>query len=679
MKKNTATVSFDVKKSQSTSAVWDIEMPFGMEAITYRVTAKSTNFMDGEENTIPVLTNRMLVTESLPLPIRGNDAKSFTFSKLLSQNNHSTTLSNYKVTLEFTSNPAWYAIQALPYLMEYPYECSEQTFSRYYANSIATHIANSSPKIKAVFDAWKNAATNGNKESLLSNLEKNQELKSLLLEETPWVMQAKNESERKQRLALLFDLNKMSNELERSFAKLKKMQTPNGGWSWFEGMPDDKYITQYIVTGMGHLDHLGIKKIRQDNTHFEMIQKAVLYMDDRIREEYEWLLKHEALHLKEYHLSYSAVHYLYARSYFKDIELAGKNKTAFEYYKGQAQKYWLQNSRYMQGMIALALNRYENKQVANDIIKSLKENSIVHEELGMYWKENTGGYYWYQAPIETQALLIEAFDEITQDVKAVESMKVWLLKNKQTNDWKTTKATSEACYALLLRGNDWLGTEPNVDITLGDKQINSRNLGEGKTEAGTGYFKTAWNASEVNAEMGNIKVTPLNKNTQEEKVMWGAVYWQYFEDLDKITPHATPLQLKKKIFLEKNSASGPVIIPVDSTSNLKIGDKLKIRIELRVDRDLEYVQMKDMRSSGFEPMNVFSTYKYQDGIGYYESTRDAATNFFFSFLRKGTYVFEYPIRVTHSGNFSNGVTSIQCMYAPEFTSHSEGVRVTVKK
>lgn len=665
-----ATKSFTAKKGQSAPLTWDITIPEGVGAVTYRVVAKANNFTDGEEMAVPVLTNRMLVTESLPLPVRGKQTKVFKLDKLLTMSNGSNTLRNHKLTLEYTSNPAWYAVQSLPYLMEYPYECSEQTFSRFYANSIASHIANSSPKIKAVFDSWKSQSP----DALLSNLEKNQELKSLMLEETPWVLDAKDESERKKRVALLFDLNRMSNELGRALQKLEKMQVSNGGWPWFEGMEDDRYITQHIITGMGHLDHLGIKNVREDNRVWKMTRDGVRYLDERIREDYEWILKYYPDKLNENHLSAIQIQYLYARSYFKDIPVEKRNQKAFDYFKGQAQKYWLQNGRYMQGMIALALHRYEVKTVPQDIIKSLKENSIDSEEMGMYWKENYSGYYWYEAPIESQALLIEAFDEVANDKKSVEDMKVWLLKSKQTQNWETTKATTEACYALLLRGTDWLANDDLVEITVGDMKIDPKKMPDVKVEAGTGYFKTSWSGGDIKPEMGKVTVS---KST--DGVAWGSLYWQYFEQLDKITPHSTPLKLNKKLFLEKNTDNGPVITPVTESTTLKPGDKIKVRIELRVDRDMEYVHMKDMRASGLEPTNVISKYMYQDGLGYYENTRDAATNFFFSRLPKGTYVFEYPLVVTHNGDFSNGVTTIQCMYAPEFTSHSEGIRIKVGK
>jgi uncharacterized protein YfaS (alpha-2-macroglobulin family) len=662
--------TFSVKKGLSTTIEWNLNIPEGYSAIKYKIVAKAGNFSDGEEQAVPVLTNRMLVTESMPMPIRSNQTKEFNFTKFINQNNNSTTLKNHAYTLEFTANPAWYAVQALPYLMEYPYECAEQTFARYYANSLATYVVNSKPKIKTIFEAWKTSSP----DAFLSNLEKNQELKAVVLEETPWVLQSKSESENKKRVGLLFDLNKMSNETNSALKKLMKKQSSNGGFMWFDGMPDDWYITQHITCGFGHLNNLGVVKVRENSDVWNMLYKAVKYCDNRMREEYEYMKKYNPKYKTENHLSYNAIQYLYMRSFYKDIDRDKRNVEYFEYYKAQEQKYWLDNGRFMQGMIALSLNRFGDVKTPKDILKSLKENSINSEEMGMYWKENYG-YYWYEAPIEMQALMIEAFDEINNDTKSVDDLKTWLIKSKQTQHWGTTRATTEAVYALLLKGTDWLATEPNVEITVGDIKLDPKNDKSLNAEPGTGYFKKTWSGSDIKpTSMGKVKVVK-----KDVGVSYGAVYWQYFEQLDKITPHETPLKLKKQLFLQKNTASGIVIEPISSTTKLKPGDKIKVRIELRVDRDMNYVHMKDMRAAGFEPTNVFSGYRYQDGLGYYESTRDAATNFFFSYLNKGTYVFEYPLVVNHYGDFSNGVTTIQCMYAPEFTSHSEGIRVKVTK
>jgi hypothetical protein len=666
---------FTAAAGQSIPVAFSIEVPFQYNRpVTYKLVARVDSsasggaLSDGEENILPVVSNRMLVTESIPLAMHGNSTKDFKFQKLI-QSGKSETLSQHALTIEYTSNPAWYAVQALPYIMEYPYECTEQTFNRYYANSLASFITYSSPRIREIFEKWKISDTS----ALLSNLRKNEELKSVLLEETPWVLQAKSESQQKKNVALLFDMVRMSQSLISALNKFQAMQNPGGAFSWFKGGPDDRYITQYILTGIGHLRKL--KALQKDNDINNIVNRGLIFLDNKITEDYENLI-HIKANLNSNNLSYIAVQYLYMRSFFPDHPVPSKNSTAYNYFRKQAPQYWLSQSKYMQGMIALALQRSGDAQTAKNIITSLQQNAIVNEELGMYWKEMTGGYYWYQAPIETESLLIEAFTEITNDTKAVESMKTWLLKQKQTQNWSTTKSTADACYALLLQGNDWLSNAPQVTIKLGSLTVNSNDQPQ---EAGTGYFKKVIDGNFVKPDMGNIQVSVTSQNPKSSaNPSWGAVYWQYFEDLDKITPAETPLKLTKKLFVERNTDRGPVLQPLNPGEALKVGDKVKVRIELKVDRQMEYVHMKDMRASCMEPTNVLSEYKWQDGLGYYESTKDASTNFFFNYLPKGTYVFEYPMFVTHTGTFSNGITSIQCMYAPEFTSHSEGIKVTVE-
>ncbi len=664
---------FTVAAGQSTVVKFRTDVPYNFnEALTYRIIAKASpsgggleGASDGEEATIPVLTNRMLVTETLPLPMRGDGTKSFVFTKLLNSE-QSESLTQHKFTIEFTSNPVWYAVQALPYLMEYPYECAEQTWNRFYANALASHITTKLPRIKAVFDKWKisNAA------ALQSNLQKNEELKSVLLQETPWVLQAKNEEEQKKNIALLFDMARMSSELNKTLAQLQAMQSSNGGFVWFKSGPDDRYITQYIVTAIGHLKKLNALPKEQEKAVNAILAKAIPYLDKKLKEDYDNLLKYKT-NLKSYNTGYMQIQYLYMRSFFKDVPVASASKTAYDYYYKQTQQYWIKESRYMQGMIALSLHRSKDVKTSTAIVKSLKENALQSEEMGMYWKEFNAGYYWYQAPVSAQAMMIEVFSDVSNDQKAVADLKTWLLKQKQTQNWKTTIATAEACYALLLQGGEWIATEPVVEIKAGD-QLFTTSIES--TEVGTGYFKHNIEASFVKPLMGNIQVTVSKSNNQPS---WGSAYWQYFENLDKITASETALKLKKQYFVERNSANGPVLTPVNEGDVLKVGDKIKVRIELRVDRNMEYVHMKDMRPSCMEPVNVISEYKWQGGLGYYESTKDASTNFFFGWLNKGTYVFEYPVFITHAGNYSSGITSIQCMYAPEFTSHSEGVRVKV--
>jgi uncharacterized protein YfaS (alpha-2-macroglobulin family) len=665
--------TFRTQKGQSSQVSWTIQIPADIDTVVYRIVAAAGRFSDGEEQAVPILKNRMLVTETLPLPVRANQKKDFEFKKLI-ESSASTTLKQHKLTLEFTANPTWYVVQALPFLMEFPYECLEQIFSRYYANSIAIYIANKNPNIKQVFETWKRQAAENGANALLSNLEKNQELKSLLLEETPWVMDARDETERKHRIAQLFDLTAMALQQDTALNKLILGQMPSGAFPWFSGMYEDRYITQHIVTGFAYLDHINALEIRENPRAWNMIKNAVLYLDRKLKEDYDLLIKNN-VKPDEMNINYIQVFYLYGRSFYKDIPMDDAVNKAFAYYKGQAEKYWLKFNKYMQAMIALALNRYSNHKNAVAIMESIKQYALYSEEMGMYWKEEWS-YYWFQMPVETHSLLIEAFDEILDDQKSVEEMKTWLLKQKQTNNWRTTKATANACYALLLKGENWLAENKAPDITLGKERIiriEPLKMDEIKVEAGTGYFKTSWAGGEVTPDMGYVSIKNNNN-----VVAWGALYWQYFETLEKITPAETPLQLRKELFIEKPSDIGPVLQPL-SKGQLKVGDRVKVRIELRVDRDMEYVHMKDMRASGFEPVNVISGIRWQGGLYYYESTRDASTNFFFDRLNKGTYVFEYPLRVSHEGDFSNGITTIQSMYAPEFSSHSEGIRVQVSE
>ena len=670
--------NFTIGKKGNTSISWKLTIPEGIQAVEYKVLAKAGNFTDGESNVLPVLTNNMLVTESIPITVRSNSSKTYSFNKL--KINTSTTLRNHQLTLEYTSNPAWYAIQSLPYLMEFPHECAEQTFSRYYANSIGSHILNSNPKIKTVFDSWK---SNG---KLTSKLEQNTALKQILISETPWLRDAQSDAEKKKRLGLLFDIEKLASEEKSILKKLKQMQLSSGGFPWFSGGKANEYITRYIVAGFGHLQQLGVADTASENN--EMLTKAITYLDAKFIENHNRKLKHQSL--ENITISNSDLHYLYARSFFKNtIPFDKLVKPIVNIYINKAKKDWLSRSLLQKTMLSIVLHRFNDRQLPLLILEHLKETSITSDEKGMYWKSNTSGWYWHEAPIETQALIIEAFSEITDDKNTIEELQIWLLNNKRKQDWNTTKATTEATYALLLQGNDWLSVEGSAKIKIGEEKINTKKLDQTKLEAGSGYFKTSWNTSDITPKMADISI----KNTSEV-TQFGGYYWQYFEQLDKITneEHTNDIKLHKELFVKKNTDNGLVLINIkdlskdtqankslDIATRLQVGDLVTVRIVVQVKDNFEFVHLKDMRASAFEPVDVISSYKWQDGIGYYQSTKDVATHFFFDRLNKGTYVLEYDVRVNNAGDFSNGISTIQSMYAPEFSSHSKGVRVSIEE
>lgn len=670
---NTASVrKIVVNGNGNVEVTWKLKVPAGIDAVQYKLLAKAGSYSDGEQNILPVLPDKMLVNESLSMYARAGQTKTFTLRKLL--NTESATRENYSLTLETTSNPVWQAIQSLPYLLEFPHECAEQLFSRYYANAIGSYLLSSTPKVRTVIEKWKASG------STKSNLEKNPELKSILINETPWVRDAVDEREQQQRIAYLLDAESMAQQQQNVIAKLMSMQLDNGGFPWFSGSGSaSDYITAHIAVSYGHLRHLNIGLTPRLDT---MMAHAVKFLDrefvtrHKIAEDAK--RQHNNGNLSRNDVSNDIIFRLYARSYYPAVKNDQKVGEAITYFRNQAATYWATTSIYMKAMIALDQFRSGNKQLARDILRSLRENSIINEELGMYWKENITGFGWDESPIEIQSLMILAFSEIERDDQAVpdsvktetlNQLRIWLLKNKQTNHWKTTKATTEAIYALLNPGSSLVASELNTSVSVGSNLVLQDNT---DVEAATGYFKRVWKRDEITPNMGEVKVSK-----QGDGISWGALYWQYFEQLDNITSASSPLKVSKKLYVVQNSNGGDALKEISPTTSIKIGDKVRVRIEIRTDRDIDFVHMKDMRASGFEPINVISEYKWQGQLGYYQSTRDAATNFFFDRVSQGVHIIEYDLRANTKGDFSNGVTTIESMYAPEFRSNSAGIRVTI--
>lgn len=653
--------SFNMAASESDVVSWRCRIPSDLQtAIMYRITAESQDHTDGEENTVALLSNRQLVTETLPMHIKGGEQKSFTMNSLLDKNK---TADPFRYTVEVTSHPVWYAVQSLPYLMEYPHECTEQIVNRYYANALASTVANAHPKLKNVFDRWKDSDS----DALMSNLNKNQELKSALIDETPWVRAAQSEETQKRNIGLLFDLNRMSNEMNQTWKMLEQRQLGNGGFSWFPGGRDSWYITQYVLEDLGHLRELGIEDFSDNG----LITRAVNYIDGELLKQFE--IKKDGKG-GEY-LTHMIVHYMYVRSFYPQVPMKAQVKKALDFYYNQAKSHWNKKSIYLQGMMGLAFFRNDvEKETIEKIRKSLKERSLTNEELGTYWRTDNG-FYWHQLPIETHAMLMEFFALVDNDLDFAENTKIWLLKQKQTTNWKTTKATASAIYALLLQKdqkiNDWVVESELVETKVGNEIL---VVESGNVEAGTGYYKKSWLDNQIEPEMGSITLTNPN-----ESVAWGAAYYQYWEQLDKIKSYQdNPLKIDRKIF-KVMTDNGEKMEEVKSDGVIVTGDKVRVKLKVVVDRPMEYVHLKDMRASGMEPVDVISRYKWQDGLGYYQSTKDLATHFFISYLPVGTYVLQYDMRASIPGSFSTGIANIQSMYAPEFGAHSEGRLVKINK
>jgi len=656
---------FTVGAKGTTTVNWKIIVPYGMQAVQYKIVAQAGNYTDGEENILPILSNSMLVTESIPLWVKPNTTKTYTFENL--KNNISNTLRHHGITVEYTSNPAWAALQSLPYLMEYQYNCAEQIFSRYYANVLALHIINSNPNIAEVFAEWRKSGITESK------LMQSQELKSALLAETPWLLDGLSDIEAKNRIALLFEFHKVKNSMAANLKQLDEKQSDSGGFPWFEGGEDNEFITMHIVAGFGHLDKLGVQSA-DENVTKSMVKWAIGYLDKKMAERHKKIVKADSNQSTGI-IPYNEMHALYARSfYLKQHPLSDSLAKTVKACLKDVKANWKQYSLYEKGLAALTLYRFGDIITSKRVITSLRETASNNEEWGMYWIENKPGWYWHNAPIETQALLIEAFTEIDNDNGAADAMKVWLLKQKQNKNWPTTKATTEAVYALLMKGSDWLSLNDNTIIKLGSEDIRPKIEQAGK-EAGTGYVNLNWKHDRITKDMSTLSIE--NKSSVPG---YGGFYLQYFEDLDKVKPaQAGLLDISRNVYRKVTTAKGIELEKPMSGSSFKIGDLLTIRLVIKVGEDMEFVHLKDIRASAFEPVDVLSGYHWKGGLGFYKSTRDAATHFFFDKINRGTYVLEYGVRVNNEGDFSSGVSTIQSMYAPEFSGHSRGERIKTRQ
>lgn len=647
---------FSLDTDSTTTFSWTFTVPAVADGLAgCRIIAESDKGSDGEQHLIPVLSDQILITESTPFYLFDKNEQTI----LLNKGNKP-----FRLTLEMTANPIWYAVQALPTVTQPDNDNIISWFAAYYSNTLASHIAAANPRIQQIISGWK--AKGGTASTLYSTLQKNEELKNILLQETPWILAADNETEQKQRLSLLFDMNRANQLRETALQKLLQQQTPDGGWSWFKGMFPSREITQYILKGMSQLTELGTIEYNQQEK--EMQIKALNYLDKQIQNEYEQSQKNNPNWQKQI-ASPQIVDYLYVRSAYRDIPELGSAREAIRFYTASVGKSWDKQSLYEKGETAILMHRNGKKDVANAILAWLRKTATTTPDKGMYWANNRNENSYFISPIDVHCLLMSAFRELSSNEQEIDRMKQWLLSRKQTQNWETVPATVNAIYALLLTGSDWLNDNNTCIAQWGP---HTYSTAEGETA--TGYLKiTVSDEKELVSDGNSISI-----RKEGSTPAWGAVYEQYFQNINQVKKQKGVLNVEKMLFIEDNNGSQKQLRPITTDQPLRVGDKVVVRLTVRSDRDMDYVFLKDLRAGCFEPANQLSGSIYRDGAWYYQSPTDVSENFFFNRLSQGTYVLEYSVYVSRTGRYSGGISTIQCLYAPEFVSHTEGNEVIVK-
>ena len=640
---------FDVKGGETGHVNFTFEVSDKYAVMACRMVADGDTFSDGEQRYIPVLTDKQWVTETVPLNVNGEGAHTFSLENLF--NKHSKTASEQRLTVEFTAHPAWYAVQALPVVAHPQNEDALSWATAYYAHSLAAYIVKENPRIKQVFDSWK--AQGGTKETFMSNLQKNQELKNILLAETPWLAEATNEAEQKQRIATLFDLNTMNSQLAVSVEKLGELQNADGAWSWYKGMQGSRYVTTQVMEMLVRLNALTHQDA--DSRMQPMIQKGFEYLGKQAAEEYKSMKEAEKKGAVGIRPSEQVLRYLYICALDGKAPVDEKvNRYFIDKLSGEGKELTI----YGKALGAIILQQSGKVAEAKLFMQSLMEYSVVTDEMGRYFDTPKARYSWFSYKIPTEVAAMEAIQRITKDTKAIDEMKRWLLKQKQTQTWETPIATADAVYALMATGaSDLLANTGGVEITLGKEVIRT------PADDAIGYIKKT-----VSGDVMNIKKVRVDK--EGAGMGWGAVYAQYLESMDQIGEQGNGLSVSRQLYKGDEALNESV--------PLKVGDKITVRLTVKADRDMDFVQIKDDRAACMEPLQAVSGFRWGNGLGYYQATKDASTQFFIDQMRKGTYVIEYQVYVNRTGEYQAGIATVQSAYAPEFGGHTGGYRVMVE-
>ena len=612
----------DISEGDSKSVRWKVGIKNDeTNLLAFRFSVKTENFSDAEQRLLPILSDEVFMTETYPITVEANSEKTFDFDF----NNENER--NQGVTLNYCSNPVWYAIQALPYLSQETGEHADAAFNIFYANSLASYIAHNIPNFLNYIKKWQIETPN----ALMSQLQKDENLKAIMLEETPWVLEAKSEAEQKSRLANLFDVNALKYKTDETLKIIKERQSINGGWSWFPNMPESSFITQYILSGFGKLYKMNVIENLNDEQQSlakEITDNAIAFTSNEIVDDYNYYKNNNL----NYELSLNLINELYSLSFFtaEDDDVL---KNAKSFFIDKLEKSWQDLSFSLQAKSALILHREGRDETAQLIMKSLQER--------MSQIKNT-------TDVTTQTLVMEAFREISPNKQILNDMMISLLNNKRTNMWENPMMTVDAVYAIL-------------NVNGQQSTVNSLQ---------SEFVQRYWNAEELK-DFKNLTLENQNDN-----IAWGGLFRQYFVSIDEVRKHESPLNVDRELFVERVNENGKYLVPIEET-NIKVGDKVVVNLTFEASQDMEFVFLKDLRAACLEPTEQMSRYNYSDGMIYYQSNSDTYMGFYFDRLPKGKHRVSYSMYVTKEGDFSNGYALIQCLYAPEFSGYSEGMRIRV--
>ncbi|MCD8309825.1 MAG: MG2 domain-containing protein [Prevotellaceae bacterium] len=669
----TLKADFTVAAGRRTTVSFGFSVDERYAVLGVRMIADGGSFSDGEQRLLAVLDNRAFITETLLLPIRGEGTRTFSLDSLF--NRHSPTATDRRLTLEFTANPAWYALLALPSLSRPASDNALSLAAAYYADCVAGYIIGSHPRVKTMVDAWQ---AGGQAEAArTSPLAKNQELKELLLAESPWAAVADNETERMAGIARLFDTNDLGNRLLSTLTRLQALQGDDGSWSWYKGMAGNRTITTTITEWLLRLPLLTGTPLQADALTME--RKAMNYLHRQALNDY-LEMKKQADKKGNGNITEAATEYLYL------VALSGEavpkaNEEACRYWLSLLPKLLASDSVTGKAHAAYILYRAGRVSEADAFIASLLEHLVQEEEMGAHFAFQDLPYISSDRILAAHVAAMEALHTVGGHETVIEEMKGWLLKQKQATAWNAVVTTADAVYALLCQGDDPLENQGAVSVSLDNHVV--ATLPDDSSLPGIGYIKREFTQDTPETDARTVTV-----RKQDGGIAWGALYAQYLTPMADVRGQGSALSVKqqqgealsveRQLYVERVSTDGNrTLQPLTASTPLALGDKVISRLVIRVDRAMDFLQLKARHAACLEPVNTLSGYRSGSGLSYYQETEDAAVNCFFDHLGKGTYVIELPYRIARRGVYEAGIATLQCAYAPEFSTHSGSETITV--
>jgi hypothetical protein len=627
-------VKYSVAAGQTQQVAFDYSPDGSVSLLVCKVIAEGKGYSDGEQNYLPILPDKELVTTTVPFTQNGPGTKTIDLQKLFPVKDK-----NNKLTVEYTNNPVWLMVQALPSLATASDDNAISLVSAYYANSIASNILHSSPKIKPTIQQW--MQEKGKETSLMSNLQKNQELKELVLNETPWVASAEKETDQKEQLINFFDESQLDYRLSSTLQRLRMLQNPDGSWSWWKGMEGSWYMTSAVVKTLVRLNAMTGKHQECD----EMLSSGFDYLSKGIVKDVKEMKESEKKGIEPI-INDSQIDFLYICA-IDGRSLPSNVNSANNYLLDLLQKKNRNVDIYDKAVAAIVLNKFGKSQMAREYVKSIKEYTVYTEEMGRYYDTHRAAYSWCDYRIPTQVAAIEALKAVTpNDKQTVEEMQRWLLQAKRTQSWDTPINSVNAVYAFLNGETQQLVAKENTKLA-----VNGKNLQTSKTTAGLGYVKTALTDD-------NFKTFTADKSS--EGTSWGALYAQYMQTATDITSSASGISVTREV--------------ISGNGQLTVGDRVKVRITIHAERDFDFVQLVDKRAACMEPVNQLSGYHY----GYYCSPKDYTTNYYFNRLSKGDHKIETEYYIDRLGTYATGTCTVQCAYSPEYSGRAAAKTIEVK-